>query len=603
MKVFLKKFLFVSLIFFHLAYSQIKFAWITDTHIGSPNAEKDLTYVIQDINQRNINFTIITGDVTEKGLNSELMKAKEIFNQLNQPYFIIPGNHDTKWSESGCTQFNQLFGDDKFLFFKDEYCFIGLNSGIPLRGGGGHISPQDLIWLKSKLEKLPSSTKVIFAVHHPLDSEIDNSEEVINTLSKIEKVFVLVGHGHTNRPMTFKELKGAMGRSSLSKGKTPGYNLVSIYDDTISIQTIDFDENKNFYKNSITKIESSNPSSKAAKQPSFDQSSSIFDTKTTVVKTGIIQRDKLYFSDLSGLVYSIKLNGKLIWKRYLGTSFFAQPIIYGRYLILCGADGKVYFLRKSDGSLIKEIELTNSIIASPVIHKNFLIVFSNDGKINLINLKNFNFHSIKIAEKNFETIPLKVQDNIVIGNWDSYLYSIKINEDNSILVNWKWSENKNFYFSPAAVSPIIDKQNRIIISGPDKYISFIDFNSGKTLFRTNEFNSWETIGIDNEKTTLFVKGLTDTLYAIQLNNQLPKLKWKSSLDFGLDTNPIQIGERNNLIFVPAKNGTLYIVEKSTAKLFKKLYFGNSRLNNVVFINSNQLIISNMDGKFFRINLR
>lgn len=599
----MKSFSFKLILFIFLVYqslnSQIKFAWISDTHIGSPNAESDLLEIVNDINKHNVKFIIITGDITEKGLNSELLRAKEILKQLNRPYFIIPGNHDTKWSESGCTKFNEIFGDNKFIFYYEDYCFIGINSGIPLRGGGGHIAVEDLEWLKSKLNKLNSNTKIIFAVHHQLDKEIDNYKEVINLLSRFNNVFVLVGHGHANREYNFDGLKGAMGRSSLRKGKTPGYNLVELFDDSISIKSIDFEMDKVWYKNSLYKNEKADNNIVDLKNL---KSSQIFNTKSTVVKTGVLIGNNLFFADLSGKIYSIKLSSKINWEKYFPTSFFARPAVYKNKVVFCGADGNVYFLNRFNGQLLRKINLSSSIIATPVIHKNNLIVFTNNGKINFINLNTFETKSFKVADKNFETVPLLFDGNIIIGNWDSYLYSLNANFDDSIIINWKWTENKNFYYSPAACSPVIDNLKRIYISTPDKFISAIDFQTGKTLFRSNEFNSWESIGIDENKSILFIKGLIDTLYAIDLEDSKNKLKWKTSLEYGLDTNPVPISEKFGLVFIPAKNGVLYIVNKNNGKILDKIFLGNARLNDVIVINKNTIVISNMDGKFYRIKL-
>lgn len=602
MKFSIKAIIFLIVLSFQSLTPQIKFAWVTDTHIGSPDAENDLLQIVNDINNQDIKFTIITGDVTEKGFNSELIQAKETLNKLKRPYFIIPGNHDTKWSESGCTKFNELFGSNKFIFNVDDYTFIGLNSGVPLRGGGGHISPEDINWLKNRLNKISLQTKIIFAVHHQLDKEIDNYKNVINLLSRFEKVFVIVGHGHTNQPYIFDNIKGAMGRSALSKQITPGYNIVSLFGDSVSIQTIDFNANKEWYRNSIGRIINSTEE-KILNQKPLQELKPIFESQTTIVKTGVLKNNKLFFADLVGWVYSINLNGELIWKKYLATSFFARPVVYKSQIIYSGTDGNVYFLNISSGRLLKTIKLYSPIISSPVVHRNNLIIFTNNGKINFINLKNFEVKSFKIAEKNFEASPLIVNDKVFIGNWDNYLYSIKIDLNDTSIIVWKWTENKNFYYSPAACSPLIDKLNRIFISTPDKFISAIDSQTGQTLFRSNEFNGWESIGINNKKSLLFIKSLVDTLYAIDVEDSIINLKWKTYLGYGLDTNPIPISEKSGMIFLPAKDGTLYIIDETTGKLIQKFFLGNARLNDVIIINSKCLIVSNMDGKFFKINIK
>src|SRR5438045_7401706 len=102
-----KKFLACLLLLSLQSFAQQKpfrFALLTDTHIGSPSglAEEDLRRSVADINSmNNIDFVVITGDITELGKDTELKTAKQILDSLRVHYYIIPGNHDACWSESG----------------------------------------------------------------------------------------------------------------------------------------------------------------------------------------------------------------------------------------------------------------------------------------------------------------------------------------------------------------------------------------------------------------------------------------------------------------------------------------------------------------------
>src|SRR5262245_35611163 len=112
-----KLFLIVALSLICLSpFAQIKsfrFIHISDTHIGSPDgkSEEDLRRTVADIKQMNdIAFVIITGDITELGTDQQLKIARRILDSLHIKYYIIPGNHDTGWSESGGLSFTKTFG-------------------------------------------------------------------------------------------------------------------------------------------------------------------------------------------------------------------------------------------------------------------------------------------------------------------------------------------------------------------------------------------------------------------------------------------------------------------------------------------------------------
>ena len=111
---------FLSLVFcasLSFAQSSFKFAHVSDTHIGSHNSEEDLSRTVHNINSdSSLKFVIISGDITDFGTDSAFHLAKNILDSLNKPWYIIPGNHDTNWSESGTNSFKKIFGSETFNF-------------------------------------------------------------------------------------------------------------------------------------------------------------------------------------------------------------------------------------------------------------------------------------------------------------------------------------------------------------------------------------------------------------------------------------------------------------------------------------------------------
>src|SRR5262249_34164125 len=110
------------------AADSFQFAWLSDTHVGSTTGEEDLRASVRDINsQTNLSFVIVSGDVTEYGSREQLQLAKEILDDLKIPSHVVPGNHDTKWSESGGTDFPRIWKEDRFVFEHGGFRFIGLH--------------------------------------------------------------------------------------------------------------------------------------------------------------------------------------------------------------------------------------------------------------------------------------------------------------------------------------------------------------------------------------------------------------------------------------------------------------------------------------------
>ncbi|MDZ7291961.1 MAG: metallophosphoesterase, partial [candidate division KSB1 bacterium] len=216
--------------------SSFRFAWLSDTHVGSATGAADLSRAMHDLNGMNdLEFVLLSGDLSEMGSNAELELAKAILDSLNKPYYIIPGNHDTKWSESGATKFPELWGSDKFVFEHGGYRFIGLHQGPIMRMADGHFAPEDLAWLDSVLVNLPDRNQPLFFVtHYPVDPSIDNWYELLERAKRYHTQAILCGHGHRNKALDFEGIPGVMGRSNLrAREQTGGYTIAEIKTDSM----------------------------------------------------------------------------------------------------------------------------------------------------------------------------------------------------------------------------------------------------------------------------------------------------------------------------------------------------------------------------------
>src|SRR5262245_37967149 len=175
-KIFPFLFALIMTISFSYGQTEFKFAHISDTHIGSNNAEEDLRRTVQNINNDStIKFVILSGDITDFGSDAELHLAKQILDSLNKPWYIIPGNHDSNWSESGANSFKNIFGSETFNFMYGGYLFIGTVCGPNMRMSPGQVSRENILRLDSTLNNLKDkNVPLIYVNHYPIDSSLNN---------------------------------------------------------------------------------------------------------------------------------------------------------------------------------------------------------------------------------------------------------------------------------------------------------------------------------------------------------------------------------------------------------------------------------------------
>ena len=93
-----------------LSWENFKFAQLTDIHISSEATKLNLQQSIDQINADNsVDFILITGDLTDNGDNASLEWISKELAKLNKPYYVLPGNHETTWTESGLETFKTNF--------------------------------------------------------------------------------------------------------------------------------------------------------------------------------------------------------------------------------------------------------------------------------------------------------------------------------------------------------------------------------------------------------------------------------------------------------------------------------------------------------------
>ena len=142
---------------FRSQHGTFRFAQITDIHFSpnNPNPTEDLLRSVAQINAiDSIDFVLVTGDITEEGDRTTMLKVKETLDLLKAKYYVILGNHETKWSDSGCTAFGEIFGGERFEFEHKGILFLGFNSGPLMRMAYGHVVPQDIRWMTEEMDKI-----------------------------------------------------------------------------------------------------------------------------------------------------------------------------------------------------------------------------------------------------------------------------------------------------------------------------------------------------------------------------------------------------------------------------------------------------------------
>ncbi len=607
--------LFLSIIFSAAAVAQIKpfrFAFISDTHIGSPDgkAEEDLRRTVSDINSKNdIDFVVITGDITELGTNDEIPRAKKILDSLKTTYYIIPGNHDDGWSESGGMGFISTFGSDRFVFDHNGIRFIACASGPYVRMSDGHIPRDAMTWMKNILDTTLATMPVIFLNHYPMDNQMDNWYEVIDMFKKKNTILFLCGHGHQNKALNFEDIPGVMGRSNLrAKQIEGGYNLVDVTSDSIL-----FTERKpvsgDTKKWTGVKVEQHNYDlAKKFTRPDFSINNLYpnvkakwkFSSDANVISTPAVIYDLVVFGNQEGTITALSLkNGSVKWTFKTGGSIYSSPAFSENKIVFGSADGYIYCI-SNKGKEIWKIKTGAAVLGCAAIENNIVYIGGSDHNFRAIDLQSgkeiWSFNGLNGP---VVSTPVIYNDNVIFGAWDTYLYSLNKNTGR---LNWKWSNGsavKNY--SPAACIPVI-KDDIIYIVAPDRYLTAIDAITGQTIWRTNQSTVRESIGISHDGKFIYGKTMNDTLAVFNTGRQL-QTAWKLNVNYGYEHTPSMLIEKDGNVFFGTRNGVVYAIDVLQKKISWAYKIDNSMVNTVNVINKKNIIASTMDGKIILLQVQ
>lgn len=590
-----------------LKSQNFRFAIIADTHIGGTTASEDLQNTIDDINKiPEIEFVIFAGDITEFGSESELVEAKSIIDKLTKPWYIVSGNHDSKWSESGNNDFKRIFGYECFQFEKYGIIFIGTSSGPVMRMAEGQVPREQILFLESTLKNIADINKpIIFVNHYPLDKSLANWYQIIDLLKTGNIQLSILGHGHSNKIYDFEGIAGVMCRSNLrNKNTVGGYNIVSVKNGKISFAERISGQASNpaWFETSI-KLEKANTINKEYSRPDYSVNSSYPEIKikweiqlNSDIATGVAVHDKIAIAtNTSGEITAFDIkNGQEVWKFNNSEKIFSTPAIKGKYVVCASTDGNIYSLDINSGNIIWSYKTAKAIVASPIIDKNAVFIGSSEGIFRAVGLKTGALIWKKDSINNFvETRPLIYKNAVFFGSWGNTFYALDKTSGELI---WKREKYQNRMFSPAGVWPVAAK-NKIFIVAPDRRMTALNAQNGEEIWDSGKYSCRESIGISENKKIVFIKNVTEGKiigFDTSVNEQKPV--WECNAELGYEISPTPIIEKNGIVFAATTNGQIIAIEKKSEKVKWKYKISNTLINSIQPISKSELIVTTFDGK-------
>ena len=598
----------VCLLSFEMQAQSFRFAQLTDLHLSpnNPNPTEDLLRSVAQINAMgNIDFVLVTGDITEEGDRASMEKVKSCLDLLKVKYYVALGNHETKWSDSGCTAFGEIFGSERFEFEHKGFLFLGFNSGPLMRMAYGHVVPQDIRWMTERMEQAGKDKPVMLVTHYPMkDGDVDNWYEVTDAVRPYNIRLFIGGHYHANRNERYDGIPGILMRSNLrDKDGKQGYGIYEVTSDSIKVFTQRIGEPAKQWASFSLTEQYYDRQGKAEKYPDFSVNQEYSKAKEQwVVQTGVgiycspaVEKDKVFVGDDLGCLtaYALK-NGKKLWSFASGKRIVGTPAVSEGIVVFGSADRNIYGLNAADGSLRWKVEAAEPVLGAVTIHEGIAYVGASDKTFRAIDIQTgkvvWSYNQVKGY---IETKPLVVDDKVIFSAWDNTLYALEKATGKEI---WKWTGGSTrMHFSPAAVWPVASN-GKVFIADPQRAMTAVNLQNGETVWRTFRSQVRETIGLSEDGERVYSKTMNDSIVCYSTLTNTPEQVWASNVGFGYEHAPSMPQEKDGVVYGSTKEGLLFALEAKTGKIIWKHKIGNSLINTVLPLNGREVLFTATSGE-------
>lgn len=597
----IKSFLLCSLFLLSaISLSATRIIVIADLHVLPGNdCEKNLKIAVEEINKSDADLVVINGDLTNEGSDEELSNVKSILDKIKLPQFVLPGNHETTWSQSATKTIFDLWGNDRFVTEIDNYVIVGIACGPYMKMGDGHIKQEDLHWLDETLANHCKEGKhVISFNHYPLKKDLDNYDDYIRILRKYPVIAHVNGHYHKYEKYVsenFGDINCMMVRSLDFKNGNYGYTIMDIDADSVIFH------NKQLGKDPV-RVDGfaiSLPTTNSDIALNMLEENLYADSASVFTRLGF-DKKTIYFGNSLGYAKAInKKSGKLLWSIPTGASLFARPVVAGKYVVIPSAAKELLWVNPKTGEIVQRNASNGAYVADGVYKDNALYI-GGYNKFEKWDTKTRKLIWRYDALNNYcQAAPVIDGNDVIFGAWDTYLYCL---DAKTGVLKWKWNNGKSRnQLGPGNVVPVVTRE-RVYIVAPDRYMTAIDRKTGKTIWRNNEHKYRESLGCSEDGSRVYAKTMDGELVAVDATTGEFKKLWVVDLKLGYEHAPCIVAEKDGIVYAGSRRGLVVAVNPKTQSVINTLFLGKSETNGIdIDPTSGDVYTSLIEGTIFKLN--
>jgi 3',5'-cyclic AMP phosphodiesterase CpdA len=211
-------------------------ALISDPHYHF-NKLKDALVDID--NRKDVAFIIVTGDITENGLQKEFELFHQLMAQSRKPFLTVIGNHD--YLSNGAAVYQQIFGPLNYSFTFNKVKFVMWDNVV----WESNKTP-DWDWLQQTLNssgengvsRATYSHTIPFSHIPPFDDQVSDKLEVYRDLLRNQNITLSI-HGHWHEYSNVQRYDH-VNYITIGSPQHRGYALLSVTPDTLTVTKVEY---------------------------------------------------------------------------------------------------------------------------------------------------------------------------------------------------------------------------------------------------------------------------------------------------------------------------------------------------------------------------
>lgn len=544
--------------------------FFTDIHVTPGNAQDSLfRMAVAEANASDAELVIFGGDLTNTGSDEELEHVYGLMSQLEKPWFTVMGNHETTWSESGCTTFRRIFGHDGRVAHRaGGYLFLGYNCGPYMKMADGVVRTEDLAWLGAQAAGARPGERIVSLCHYPLNKDLTNRQEVVATLKRLGITASLYGHYHRLDLRNFDGIAGIPGRALAGRpGEAPGYTLLDFFADSVRIREKPLGHAARTRHTVCLEGDPqilALPCDPPPAAPDYEGRMEYVLQDSAMVLTGAgCCGDMLYYGNSQGVLRAYDTRrGREVWRHRFPDALYTTP--------LC-----------TDG----------------LVDRSSLYIGLGVGSVGRIDLRSGKLlWRYDYGQGQAQGRPTLADGKLVFGAWDRHLYCLDAATGRCL---WKWNNgHPGVFLSPGHVVPRI-AGGKVFIVAPDRAVTCLDLATGRQLWRDNSRKARETTGLGDDGRQFYYKTMDGELAAVDTSADAYRETWCTDLGWGYEYNSCPACVRDGVVYVAGRLGQVAAVREDGTLLWS-VKCCNSAGNDFRQAPDGSLWITFAEGKLFRI---